>query len=74
MNRGLATAIVNLSQKSAVVAEARGLEGMNRGAARLARSLGRTTQKTHTGRLRRSLLWASLGLVGLLIMALSLSD
>lgn len=74
INRGAARAVVSFSRVTAVVAEARALEGMNRGAARLARHLGRTTQKTHTGRLRRNLLWASLGLLGLLIMALSLSD
>lgn len=64
-NRWLAEGIRTLSRLSASIFEGQILEGLNRGAARVARTTGRTLQDVHVGRLRRNLLWASLALIAL---------
>jgi hypothetical protein len=56
---------------SALVLEERTLEGLNRGVVRLARSIGRTLQDVHVGRLRRNLLWASLGLIAVIAFSIA---
>ena len=71
INGGVATAVLNLSRLSALVVEGEILEGINRRVARLAWRAGKTLQKMHTGRLRRNLLWASLSLVVLVVVALT---
>jgi len=70
-NRRLAEGIKALSRLSASVLEGRILEGLNRVAVRLARSIGRTLRDMHVGRLRRNLLWASLGLIVLVALSMA---
>jgi hypothetical protein len=49
------------------------LEGINRSVDRVARRIGAALQSWHSGLLRRNLLWVSLGLIGLLVVALTVS-
>jgi len=73
VNRGTAAALASLSRLSAFAVEGVVLEGINQRVARLAWRAGRALQKRHTGRLRRNLLWASMGLVVLVAAVLTLS-
>ncbi|TEU07901.1 MAG: hypothetical protein E3J25_12940, partial [Anaerolineales bacterium] len=70
-NRLLAEEVKVLFRWSALVLEERTLEGLNRGVVRLARSIGRTLQDIHVGRLRRNLLWASLGLIAVIAFSIA---
>lgn len=47
-----------------------GLDGLNLWLARTAHSMGLSLQQHHDGRLRRNLLWAMVGVVGLIVIAL----
>jgi len=70
-NRLLAEEVKALFRWSALVLEERTLEGLNRGVVRLARSIGRALQSLHVGRLRRNLLWASLGLIAVIAFSIA---
>jgi hypothetical protein len=70
-NRLLAEGVLALSRLSASALEGRILEGLNRGGVRVARSIGRTLQDVHVGRLRRNLLWASLGLIAVIAFSIA---
>ena len=70
-NRRLAEGVKALSRLSASALEGRILEGLNRGGVRVARSIGRTLQGLHVGRLRRNLLWVSLGLIAAVAFAIA---
>ncbi len=69
-NRLLAEEVKVLFRWSALVLEERTLEGLNRGVVRVARSIGRALQDVHVGRLRRNLLWASLGLIAAVALSI----
>jgi len=70
-NRRLAEGVKALSRLTASALEGRILEGLNRGGVRLARSIGRTLQDVHVGRLRRNLLWASLGVIAVVAFTIA---
>ncbi len=71
LNRRSAEGVRTLFRWSALAVEERTLEGLNRGVVRLARSIGRALQDLHVGRLRRNLLWASLGLIAVVAFSIA---